>query len=269
MFVSIPATLGLGLLRAPITRVLFERGRFTAADTAATAEALLWFAVGLAGIAGARIAAQTFYALREPAVAVRFGVLAVAVNIVAAVTLMRPFAYAGLAASASLAAYVNLAGLVWAARRRLGPIGGTALLGSGARDGRRLGAPGSGVRRRAVALASCARDGRWTSGGSWAPSSPRRRPSSQRHGGWARPSSGQSRVPCCGGDPVDIIRRAHCVRRYPTIVSGCPCRHQSRSDALEVVALALPRRRCARAAARGSERGPTRTRLSERESRGG
>ena len=133
MFVSLPATLGLGLLRTPITRVLFERGRFTAVDTAATAEALLWFAIGLAGIAGARIAAQTFYALREPAAAVRFGVLAVAVNIGAAVTLIRPFGYAGLAAAASLAAYVNLAGLVWAARRRLGPIGGTALLESVAR----------------------------------------------------------------------------------------------------------------------------------------
>ncbi len=135
VFVSIPATVGLTLLRTPIIRVLFERGRFTAVDTGATAEALLWFAVGLTGIAGARIAAQTFYALREPAVAVRFGVLAVAVNIVAAVVLMHPFGHAGLAAASSFAAYVNLAGLVWAARGRLGPIGGTALLRSIVRTG--------------------------------------------------------------------------------------------------------------------------------------
>jgi putative peptidoglycan lipid II flippase len=133
LFVSVPAAVGLSLLRTPITRVLFERGRFTAGDTAATAEALLWFAVGLAAVAGARIAAQTFYALREPAVAVRIGVLAIAVNIVAAASLMRPFAHAGLAASTSLAAYVNLAGLVWAARRRLGPIGGRAIVVSLAR----------------------------------------------------------------------------------------------------------------------------------------
>jgi len=129
----VPAALGLCLLRTPITRALFERGRFTAEDTAATAAALLWFAIGLVGIAGARIAAQAFYAIREPAIAVRFGVLAVAVNIAAAVALMRPFAYVGLAAAASLAAYVNLAGLVWAAQRRLGPIGGTAIVGSMAR----------------------------------------------------------------------------------------------------------------------------------------
>jgi putative peptidoglycan lipid II flippase len=133
LFVSIPASLGLILLRIPITRVLFERGRFTAADTAATSEALLWFAVGLAGIAGARIAAQTFYAVQQPAVTVRFGVLAVAVNIVAATVLMRPFGHAGLAAAASVAGYVNMAALLWEARRRLGPIGGTALLGAFAR----------------------------------------------------------------------------------------------------------------------------------------
>jgi putative peptidoglycan lipid II flippase len=132
-FVSIPAAVGLCLLRVPITRALFERGRFTPADTAATAEALLWFSVGLAAIAGARIAAQPFYALREPGVAVRMGVMAVAVNIVAAVSLMGPFAHAGLAASASLAAYVNLGGLVWAARRRLGPIGGRAMVHSALR----------------------------------------------------------------------------------------------------------------------------------------
>ena len=133
MFVSIPASLGLIVLRTPIVRLLFERGRFNGADTVATAEALLWFAVGLSAIAGARIAAQAFYALRTPAVAVRFGVLAVVVNIVAALLFMRPWGHAGLAAASSLAAAVNLAGLVWAARRRLGPIGGTALLGSIAR----------------------------------------------------------------------------------------------------------------------------------------
>jgi len=131
--VAIPATLGLVILRGPIIRLLFERGRFSPGDTAATAEALLWYAAGLAGVSGARIAAQVFYALREPGVAVRLGVLSVLVNVVAAVVLMRPLHHAGLAAAASIAGYVNLAALLWAARRRLGPIGGRALRASIAR----------------------------------------------------------------------------------------------------------------------------------------
>jgi putative peptidoglycan lipid II flippase len=132
-FIAIPAALGLAILRTPIARVLFERGRFSAADTVGTAEALLWFAAGLVGMSGSRIAAQTFYALQRPGVAVRLGVIAVTVNVVAAIVLMRPLRHAGLAAAASLAAYVNLAGLMWAARRRLGPLGGRALLATVAR----------------------------------------------------------------------------------------------------------------------------------------
>jgi putative peptidoglycan lipid II flippase len=127
-YITLPATVGLVMLRTPITRVLFERGRFEAADTTATAWALALYAVGLAGFAGARITAQVFYALSEPGTAVRLGVLSVAANVVAAVALMGPLGHGGLALASSIAAYVNLVTLVWAARRRLGPLGGRALV---------------------------------------------------------------------------------------------------------------------------------------------
>jgi putative peptidoglycan lipid II flippase len=132
-YVSVPATVGLVVLSVPITRVLFERGRFGAADTTATAVALVWYAVGLVGFAGARIAAQAFYAVAEPGTAVKLGIVSIVANLVAAVVLMRPMGHAGLAAASSFGAYVNLAGLLWAARRRFGPLGGRALLRSVAR----------------------------------------------------------------------------------------------------------------------------------------
>ena len=44
---ALPATLGLIVLGEPIVRMLFEHGVFTAADTAATAQALMWLALGL------------------------------------------------------------------------------------------------------------------------------------------------------------------------------------------------------------------------------
>src|SRR5437867_7222069 len=130
VYVSAPATVGLVLLSAPITRVLFERGRFGPDDTAATAIALVWYAVGLIGFAGARIAAQAFYAIAEPGTAVRLGALAVAANVVAAVALMGPLGHAGLAGASSLGAYVNLLGLLCAGRRRFGRLGGRALAAS-------------------------------------------------------------------------------------------------------------------------------------------
>jgi putative peptidoglycan lipid II flippase len=134
-YVSVPATVGLVVLSVPITRVLFERGRFGAADTEATAAALVWYSLGLVGFAGARITAQAFYAVAEPGTAVKLGALSVAANLVAAVLLMEPMGHAGLAAAASVGAYVNLGGLLWAARRRFGPLGGRALAGSVLRTG--------------------------------------------------------------------------------------------------------------------------------------
>jgi putative peptidoglycan lipid II flippase len=130
VYICIPATVGLLVLRMPITRVLFERGRFTSADTLATAQALSGYAVGLVGFAAARITAQAFYAIKRPGVAVRVGALSVAANIVAALALMAPLGHAGLAYASSVGAFVNLLALLWAARRRFGRLGGRALLAS-------------------------------------------------------------------------------------------------------------------------------------------
>ena len=127
-YVSVPATVGLVVLRTPIVRVLFERGRFGPAETAATAEALTWYAVGLAGFAGSRIVAQTFYARGEAATAVRWGIVSILANVVAALALMGPLGHAGLAGAASVGAYVNLMALLVIARQRLGRLGGRALL---------------------------------------------------------------------------------------------------------------------------------------------
>src|SRR5207244_7531326 len=47
--------------------------------------------------------------------------------------MMAPLGHAGLAGASSVGAYVNLVALLWAARRRLGPLGGRALVASAAR----------------------------------------------------------------------------------------------------------------------------------------
>ncbi|MCI0546421.1 MAG: murein biosynthesis integral membrane protein MurJ [Candidatus Rokubacteria bacterium] len=130
-FIAVPAAVGLVLLAGPIVRLLFERGEFSPADAAATTRALLGYAVGLPAFSAARIAAQTFYALGDTRTPVRVGLVTLAVNVAVALALMWPLAEAGLALASSLASYANLAGLLWLLRRRLGPIGGRALVHSG------------------------------------------------------------------------------------------------------------------------------------------
>jgi putative peptidoglycan lipid II flippase len=136
-FITVPAAVGLVMLRVPVIRVLFQWGRFEAPHTTATADALAAYAVGLAGFTAARIAAQVFYAVGTPGVAVRLGFASVLANVVAALVLMRPLAHVGLALASSVGAYVNAALLLVAARRRFGPLGGRALARS---LGRTLGA---------------------------------------------------------------------------------------------------------------------------------
>jgi len=122
LVLNVPATLGLIVLAAPIVQLLFERGRFLPADTAATASALRLYAVGLAGYSAVRIASPTFYAIGESRVPAMVSGAAILVNVAASVLLVRAIGFAGLALGTSLAAIANAALLLWLLRRRLGGL---------------------------------------------------------------------------------------------------------------------------------------------------
>jgi len=119
MVLNVPATLGLAVLAEPIVRLLFERGRFLASDTAATAAALRFYAVGLVGYATARIASPVFYALRRSRVPVIVSITTVAVNIAMNVALVRVLGFRGLALGTSIAMIANGAALLVLLRRHL------------------------------------------------------------------------------------------------------------------------------------------------------
>src|SRR5438046_9666487 len=62
-FITIPAALGLMILREPIIRVLFQHGQFVAASTRLTARALLYYAVGLPALATVKLVVPAFYSI--------------------------------------------------------------------------------------------------------------------------------------------------------------------------------------------------------------
>jgi putative peptidoglycan lipid II flippase len=106
----IPATVGLWMLAQPIVTVLFERGEFTHADSVMTAATLRAYAVGLMGVASARVLAAAFYALELPRVPVATGLLAMVLNTACAIVLMGPVhAAAGGGAAGLVAALTNRA----------------------------------------------------------------------------------------------------------------------------------------------------------------
>jgi putative peptidoglycan lipid II flippase len=121
---NLPATAGLIVLARPIIAVLFERGAFTAVDTAATAAALVCYAVGLTGYSVVKIATPAFYALGESRTPVLVTVGTVLVNVALNVVLVQRIGYLGLPAGTSIAALLNALTLVVLLRRRIGGLEG-------------------------------------------------------------------------------------------------------------------------------------------------
>jgi putative peptidoglycan lipid II flippase len=132
-FVTVPASVGLVALQVPIVRVLFQGGRFGDADTQATAGALATLSVGLFFFAGIRVVVPAFYALKNTTLPVAAALADAAVFILLCVLLTRPMGLPGIGLAASAAAAVNVGVLMFALRRREGPLRGRAIAGSLAR----------------------------------------------------------------------------------------------------------------------------------------
>jgi len=133
LMLNIPATVGLMVLAPSIVRLIFERGAFTAADTAATAAAVQFYAIGLVGYSVVRITSPVFYALGQNRTPVIVSIATVLTNALLNVWLVGLMGYRGLALGTSIAALVNGALLMFFLRRRLGGIEGGRVSASLAR----------------------------------------------------------------------------------------------------------------------------------------
>ncbi len=122
LMISIPASVGLILLREPIIGILFQRGAFTIHSRQATAQALLGYAVGLFAVSGVRIVVPGFYALKDAKTPVRIAIAALAANVLLGTVLMFPLKHLGLALATSLSSILNLLLLMIILSRRLQTI---------------------------------------------------------------------------------------------------------------------------------------------------
>jgi putative peptidoglycan lipid II flippase len=136
---ALPATLGLMVLSEPVVRMLFQHGVFTASDSAATAQALMWLALGLPAHVLVKALSPAFFARHDTSAPLKATLTGFAVAIVGALVLGRLFGASGIAAGIALGAWSNAFSLIRrgaasfgfaidaAARRRLPRIAGAAL----------------------------------------------------------------------------------------------------------------------------------------------
>ncbi|MGI9524810.1 MAG: murein biosynthesis integral membrane protein MurJ [Hyphomicrobiaceae bacterium] len=118
LMLTLPAAIALAIAAEPIISVLFEREAFTAADTTATAQALVAFSVGLPAFVLIKVFQPAFFAREDTRTPMWFAGVSVIVNVVGSLILFFWFRsigwmpHVGIALATSAAGWVN-AILLW------------------------------------------------------------------------------------------------------------------------------------------------------------
>lgn len=127
---SLPSTVGLIILREPIVRLLFQHGKFTSADTEATAYALLFFSLGIFAHSALQVITRGFYSFQDAITPVKVGLATVGLNILFCLLFQRGLqignclikGVGGIALAPSLTATINLLILFSLLRKKVGGI---------------------------------------------------------------------------------------------------------------------------------------------------
>lgn len=130
-FIITPVMLFLIVFRRPVVEVLFRRGAFGSQAVDMTAAALLFFAVGMLGMALLDLLNQSFFAQQSGRVPVLVSGGIILVNTALNFVLVGPLAHGGLALATAVAISLGAGVLIHMLRRRLGTIGGRRIAASG------------------------------------------------------------------------------------------------------------------------------------------
>lgn len=119
---TLPAIIGLILCATPVYSLFFLGGEFDLTALRNTALALIWYAPGLLFVGYSRIAAQTFYALKDTRTPVQISFWTLLVNLLGGLLLMRFYGHLGLAAALTLSSLFNAGMLLWRLQGRVGSL---------------------------------------------------------------------------------------------------------------------------------------------------
>jgi putative peptidoglycan lipid II flippase len=120
LLLTLPAAVALAVAAAPILAVLFQRGAFGPAETAATAAALTAYAAGLPAFVLVKVLVPGYYARHDTKTPVAIALLAMGVNVTLTVLLgvLTSLAHVGIALALSIAGWVNALSLLLVLQRR-------------------------------------------------------------------------------------------------------------------------------------------------------
>lgn len=107
-------------LSLPVTRIIYQHGRYTGYDTLATSQALILYMIGIPFTASIRNLAAVFYAYQDAKTPMFASFLGIAVNVGLNLLLMRALGFQAFPLAISAAALANVSVLIAALPKKIG-----------------------------------------------------------------------------------------------------------------------------------------------------
>ncbi|MCM8761821.1 MAG: murein biosynthesis integral membrane protein MurJ, partial [Candidatus Omnitrophica bacterium] len=112
VFLLLPFTFGMIILKTELVTFLFARGMFTAKSVDLVASPLAFYSLGLLGYGGASVWGRAFYACKDTATPVKVGIFSIFVNFIMDIIFMKFMGHNGIALSTSIVGITNFIILV-------------------------------------------------------------------------------------------------------------------------------------------------------------
>ena len=119
LLLTLPAAVALATIPLPLIQVLFEGQAFTADDTAATALALMVYALGLPAFVMQKALQPLYFAREDTTSPLRYALVSLVVNAAIAVGLMGTLGFVAAAIGTTVAGWAMVV-LLWVGRKKMG-----------------------------------------------------------------------------------------------------------------------------------------------------
>ena len=129
VFINVPAAVGMAVLSVPIVRAMYMQGNFTLANMDVTADALVFYCIGLLGYGAQHALNRGFYAIQDTQIACRDKCRRNNFKYsIKYYFTIKVLGYRGLALAYSIAGLVSIAALLWGLNRKVGRLGKRMLI---------------------------------------------------------------------------------------------------------------------------------------------
>lgn len=119
LFIGIPASVAVIMLRDPIVDLLYRRNQFNAESAYRTTRVILFYGFGIWAYCGLHVLVRAFYSVKDTVTPVKVGALCVGLNLMLNLSLIWVLQEGGLALSTAISAVVQIVILTTILQKRL------------------------------------------------------------------------------------------------------------------------------------------------------